>query len=35
VKELAEDFVQRRCPAHARSVFGGAARAAYKLQTRE
>lgn len=35
VKALVQAFVQRRCSAHAASVFGGAARAAYKLSAQE
>lgn len=35
VQGLIEDFVTRRCPEHAASVFGGAARRAYALDGRE
>ena len=35
VQGLIEDFVARRCPEHAASVFGGAARRAYALDGRE
>jgi len=35
VQTLIEDFVARRCPEHAASVFGAAARLAYDLDLRE